>query len=35
MEHFFLEVLRIATQFILGPMVLAWLAAKLNKNPKA
>jgi hypothetical protein len=35
MEHFFLEAFRIAAQYILGPLVLAWLTAKLNKKPKA
>jgi hypothetical protein len=35
MEHFFLEAFKIAAQYILGPMLLAWLTAKLKKKPKA
>jgi hypothetical protein len=35
MEHIFLELFRTVAQYILGPMAIAWLAAKLNKQPKA
>jgi len=35
MEHTFLELFRIAAQYILGPMAIAWLTAKMNKKPKA
>jgi hypothetical protein len=34
MEHFFLEAFKIVAQYVLGPMALAWLAAKMNKKPK-
>jgi hypothetical protein len=35
MEHFALEAFKIAAQYILGPMAMAWLAARLNRKPKA
>ncbi len=35
MEHLFLELFKTVAQYILGPMAIAWLTAKLNKKPKA
>jgi len=35
MEHLALEAFKIAAQYILGPMAMAWLKAKLNRKPKA
>ncbi len=35
MENLFLELFKIVVQYILGPMVVAWLTSKLNKKPKA
>jgi len=35
MEHFLLEVFRIVAEYILGPVAIAWLTAKLNNKPKA
>lgn len=35
MEHIFLEVLKISVQYIVGPLAVAWLTAKLNNKPKA
>ncbi len=35
MEHIFLELFKtVDTQYILGPMAIAWLTAKLNKSLK-
>ena len=35
MEHLFLELFTPLLQYVIGPMAVAWLAAKLNKKPKA
>jgi hypothetical protein len=35
MEHFLLEIFKIVAQYILGPVAIAWVTAKLNNKPKS
>jgi hypothetical protein len=35
MEHLFLEMFKPVVQYVIGPLAVAWLTARLNKKPKA
>jgi hypothetical protein len=34
MEHIFLEMFKISAQYVVGPLAVAWLTAKLNNKPR-